>query len=263
VSSLLSFIIGKWTKKTEDAKLNTSSLEQQISEAKQDTQIRNDIIKQYQPFIAKVTSKVCKRYIDYSKDEFSVALEAFNEAIDHFQKEHGSAFLSFAEMVIRRRVIDYIRKETRQTRDIFLEQDSNEEENTMESKAQISASLAQYSNEQQSERRVTDILEYQKQLSEFDITFSELADLCPKHSDARENARQIAVFLASQEEYSRHLLDKKQLPMKDLLKSVNCSRKTVERNRKYIIAMALIYIGDYQSLRSYIEPEQDIYGKEE
>jgi RNA polymerase sigma factor len=245
-------------KKRQSASSESTSLELSVEQAKQDSIFRNDFIKQYQPFIAKVTSKVCKQYIDQSRDEYSVGIEAFNEAITHFRPGQGSAFLSFAEMVIRRRVIDYIRKETRQTRDIFLEPDTTDEENQAESLAQMSASLAQYSDQKASEKRKEDILEFQEQIAQFDITFAELVELCPKHIDARENAKQIAKFLANQPEYRDHLLQKKQLPMKELLKSVNCSRKTVERNRKYIIAMALIYIGDYQSLRSYIEPEQDL-----
>jgi RNA polymerase sigma factor len=262
VISLLLFIVKKWINKVQSTYTNPASLELLVAQAKEDNQTRNDLIKQYQPFIAKVASKVCKRYIDSSRDEFSVALEAFNEAINHFQTSQGSSFLSFAEMVIRRRVIDYIRKETRQTRDIYLEQDSADEEVT-ESIAQVSASVAKYTLSQESERRKTDIIEFQKQLLDFDITLSELAELCPKHIDARENAKQIAKFLASQPELIRHLLEKKQLPMKELLKFVQCSRKTVERNRKYIIAMSLIYVGDYSSIRSYIEPSVDLYGKEE
>ncbi|WP_234410371.1 RNA polymerase sigma-I factor [Caldalkalibacillus mannanilyticus] len=258
----MSFIIGKWMKKTEAPKPKSSSLEQLVLAAKQDMFLRNELIKQYQPFIAKVTAKVCKRYIDQQSDEFSVSLEAFNEAIDAFQMNQGSAFLSFAEMVIRRRVIDFIRREARQTRDIYLEQDNLDEENQLESLAQISASLAQYEVIQESEKRRDDISEYQKKLREFDITFTDLVGQCPKHIDARENAKQIAKQLASNPELTSHLLEKKQLPMKELLKYVKCSRKTVERNRKYIIAMALIYLGNYYSLRSYIEPEQDIYGKE-
>jgi len=126
----------------------------------------------------------------------------------------------------------------------------------------VNASVNQYKLEVESEKRKADILEYQQHLATFQISFSDLVEACPKHIDARENAKQIAKYLASEKELVQFLLDKKQLPMKELLKSVNCSRKTLERNRKYIIAMALIYIGDYISLRSYIEPEQDMYRKE-
>lgn len=145
---MISMIIGKWMKKRQATSSDKENLESRVEYAKKDSIFRNDLIRQYQPFIAKVASKVCKQYIDQSRDEFSVAIEAFNEAIDHFNAEQGSGFLSFADMVIRRRVIDYIRKETRQTRDVFLESDSLNEENQVESLAQISASITQYSYQQ-------------------------------------------------------------------------------------------------------------------
>ena len=50
---------------------------------------------------------------DYSiaySDEFSIGLQAFNEALDAYQSDKGASFLYFAKMVINRRVIDYIRK---------------------------------------------------------------------------------------------------------------------------------------------------------
>ncbi|WP_202080398.1 RNA polymerase sigma-I factor [Caldalkalibacillus salinus] len=248
-------ILGKWKKKRQEQSEDIHAL---VTEAKYDSQYRNDFIRKYQPFIAKVASKVCKQYIDQSRDEYSVAIEAFNEAINHYENQQGTSFLSFAEMVIRRRVIDYIRKETRQTRDIFLETESTDEEQQQESIAQVHASVNQYQQHQEIERRRMDIADYQELLKEYDITFQDLVTLCPKHVDARENAKQIAKTLATHQEFVFHLKEKKQLPMKELLKFVNCSRKTVERNRKYIIAMALIYIGGYESLQSYIEPEEDM-----
>lgn len=252
---LMSTITGKWIKKRQQP-LDASGIQGQVEQAKRSDQYRNDFIQNYQPFIAKVASKVCKQYIDRSRDEYSIAIEAFNESIDHYEATMGSSFLSFAEMVIRRRVIDYIRKESRQTRDVFLEHESTDDEQQTESPAQIYASVARYELEQESEKRRYDIADYQQELARYDITFQDLVEQCPKHVDARDNAKQIAKIIAEKRKFAQFLIEKKQLPMKELLKFVNCSRKTVERNRKYIIAMALIYIGGYDSLRAYIEPEQ-------
>lgn len=50
-----------------------------------DLRMRNQFITDYQPYVAKVTSRFCKRYIDPARDdEFSIALVAFNEAINQF-----------------------------------------------------------------------------------------------------------------------------------------------------------------------------------
>jgi RNA polymerase sigma factor len=259
---LLVTIVGKWISKDSvqtQKGMNTapvapgSEIDHWVALAKKDEDIRNQLISQYTPFIIKVASKVCKQYIDRSRDEFSIAMQAFNEAVETYNQEQGTHFLSFAEMVIRRRVIDFIRKETRQTRDILLEVESKEEEEQAESLAQIYASIDQYRQELERERRREDIEEYQQFLKTFGITFSELAECCPKHIDARENAKRIAKILAETPDLAKFLLEKKQLPLKELLKLVDCSRKTIERNRKYIIALALIHLGRFDTLRSYLE----------
>jgi RNA polymerase sigma factor len=53
------------------------------------------------------------------------------------------------------------------------------------------------------------------------------------------------------------LLNKKQLPIKELLERVEVSRKTLERNRKFLIAIALIYQGPYPYLRDYLQIRED------
>ncbi|RBW71258.1 RNA polymerase sigma-I factor [Bacillus taeanensis] len=236
-------------------KQKTETLEDKVLEIQRgNQQLRNEFIEDYQPFIKKVTSKVCNRYIDQTMDEFSVALYAFNEAIDQYQLGQGSRFLTFADLVIRRRVIDHIRKETRQNRYVYLQAEEEDEEGRLEeSYAEQRAALNSYEEQQQIEHRMYEIEEYEKMLSKFGISFKVLSKQCPKHIDARENAKQIAKMIAENAEFSAYLLQKKQLPTKDLLTMVSCSRKTIERNRKYIIAIALIHLGDFQSLKAYIE----------
>jgi RNA polymerase sigma factor len=49
------------------------------------------------------------------------------------------------------------------------------------------------------------------------------------------------------------LFSNKRLPIKQLEKMVDVSRKTIERNRKYIIAIALILASDYVYMKDYIK----------
>jgi RNA polymerase sigma factor len=220
-----------------------------------DERLRNQLIEDYQPFVKKVASKVCNHYVDHSMDEYSIGLFAFNESINQYQTGQGSRFLTFADMVIRRRVIDFIRKEVRQKRALFFEQEEDSEEGrSEESYAELKAAMDDYEIQLESEKRAYEIDEYQKLLQPFGITFHHLSKQCPKHRDARENAKLIAKMLAEEERLSAFLLEKRQLPIKDLLTMVSCSRKTIERNRKYIIAAALIYLGGFKNLQSYIEP---------
>src|SRR5699024_4856423 len=80
-----------------------------LAQAGDDT-IQNYLLKTYQPFIAKCVSEVCRRYIDPERvAEFSLRLSGFNDAISRLSSEQGSSFFSVAQLVVRRRVIAYIR----------------------------------------------------------------------------------------------------------------------------------------------------------
>ncbi len=219
-----------------------------------DERIRHDLLEQYKPFVKKVVSKACKRYISESMDEYSIGLLALNEAIDQFNQEQGGKFLSFASVVINRRIIDHIRKESRHNHILFSEEE-DEEGNIQENYIERKTSIEKYVMEEERKKRVEEIKDYQQLLLSYGITFQVLSSECPKHIDARENAKIVAKTIAEHEGLRDVLVEKKRLPIKELEGLVSCSRKTIERNRKYIIAIALIYIGEFNALKSYIAPE--------
>ena len=90
-------------------------------------------------------------------------------------------------------------------------------------------------------------------LQQFDLSFKDLIEDSPKHADARKNAILIAKVIAENEDLKNILLEKKRLPIKQLESYVSMSRKTIERNRKYIIAISLVLIGDYVYLKDYLK----------
>jgi RNA polymerase sigma factor len=218
-----------------------------------DNSLLNEIIEAYKPFIAKNVSSVCKRYIYETDDEFSIGLIAFNEAIEKYSAEKGSSLLSFAEVIIKRRVIDYIRKQTKdQHVSIDLTYSSFEEESAgMVIVNELS--LEEYKKKSDEEIRKEEIIQFQTLLTSFDLSFSDLVENSPKHADARENAIKVAKILVENKELRDSLYEKKRLPIKQLEKMVNVSRKTIERNRKYIIAIALILSSDYVYLNDYLK----------
>jgi RNA polymerase sigma factor len=226
--------------------------------------LRNQFITDYQPFVAKVTSRFCKRYIDPSRDdEFSIALGAFNEAINQFSPESGRSFLSFAETVMRRRLIDYVRKEQRFSQQIpYSSFEVEDEEESTVNPVEIHQAIEQYEKNKTGEERRSEIIDFSRCLQEFGITFSELVDSSPKHSDSREVLFTIAALLATDNRLMQIVLSKKVLPIKELLDQVQVSRKTLERNRKFLIAVALIYSGPYPYLKDYLRISDSNSGKE-
>ncbi|PZE20764.1 RNA polymerase sigma factor SigI [Paenibacillus xerothermodurans] len=226
---------------------------------KGDLRLRNQFITDYQPYVAKVTSRFCKRYIDPARDdEFSIALGAFNEAVNQFSAESGRSFLGFAEQVIRRRLIDYVRKEQRFSQQLpYSLFDVEDEEDNIVNPVEIHQALEQYEKQKGMEERRGEILELNRCLNDFGISFAELVDASPKHNDSRQALVAIGKQLAGNPDLMRTMLAKRMLPIKELLELVEVSRKTLERNRKFIITVALINNGPYPYLRDYLYTKDD------
>jgi len=221
--------------------------------------MRNQFITDYQPYVAKVTSRFCKRYIDPARDdEFSIALGAFNEAINQFSQESGRSFLGFAEQVMRRRLIDYVRKEQRFSQQLpYSLFEVEDDENNIVNPVEIHQAIEEYEKQKGMEERQGEIIDLNRCLSDFGIQFADLVDASPKHSDSRQALFGIGRNLSNNPDLMRIMLTKRMLPIKELLDVVEVSRKTLERNRKFIIAVALIYNGPYPYLRDYLHIKED------
>ena len=88
------------------------TLEERIVSASGDKNERGEIIIEYTNFILSSASKVLKRQITTDDDAFSIAMIAFDEAMTKYVPDKGT-FLSFAAMVIKSRLTDYLRRESR------------------------------------------------------------------------------------------------------------------------------------------------------
>ena len=231
-----------------------TSLDHQVELAKQGDELtRNDMLKKYQPFIAKSVSEVCKRYIDPAKDdEFSIGLLAFDEAIEAYSEEKGSSFLSFARLVIKRKVIDYIRNEQKYPTLSSLDEEYYDEEQ-MENPSEVAAAKDRFQMETESWHRQQEIREFKEQLKQYKMSFEDLIEASPKHRDARESAVQVARLVFEDNDLKQQVLEKGRLPIKGLVDRVEVSKKTLERNRKFIIALVLIFHGDYVYLKDYLK----------
>lgn len=221
-----------------------------------DDGLRETFIADYRPYIARTASRFCKKYIDPSRDdEYSIALAAFNEAIDGYDGGAGKSFLGFADTVIRRRLIDHVRREQRHARSVPMsafEGDPGGESPV--NAAETAGALDAYASERLSEMRRLEIESLAERLAKSGITFADLADRSPRHADSRAMLLGIGAALAGRPELMELMERHGRLPIKELMEICRVSRKTLERNRKYIMAAALILSGDYPLLKSYLLP---------
>jgi RNA polymerase sigma factor len=221
-----------------------------------DDRLRESFIADYRPYIAGTASRFCNKYIDPSRDdEYSIALAAFNEAIDSYDDGAGKSFLGFAETVIRRRLIDHVRREKRHARSVPMsafEGDPGGESPV--NAAETAGALDAYASDRLTEMRRLEIEQLAERLAKSGITFADLAERSPRHADSRALLLGISAALASRPELMEIMERHGRLPIKELMECCRVSRKTLERNRKYIMAAALILSGDYPLLQSYLQP---------
>lgn len=222
-----------------------------------EAELRNELIVRYHPYIIKITSRFFRRYIDPQRDDaFSVALSAFDEAITRFEPASGRLFLSFAETVIRRRLVDYVRQESRHNGVIPYSAFEENEGDAPINRIEVDQAMDAYERAQSADERKHEIAAFTEELSAYGITFADLVRLSPSHQDSRDSLLRLGAALARDESMVRYLKQKRQLPIKELCLAESVSRKTAERHRKYVIAVSLIASGAYPYLQHYIGLER-------
>jgi len=239
--------------------LSGQSVESRVALARDgDAKAREDLIRDYTPFILKTASAGARRYLVQGRDEeVSVGMQAFNEAISAYSSDRPG-FLAFAATVIRRRLIDYYRKEKRRDEVPFSALAEDEGTDT-EWPASLEAHKAFVTEDwsQVLERR-DDIQRWTEVLGFYRLTLKDVVNSVPKHSDARERAIRTAVLVARDPELKRKFIKNRKLPIEDLLRLAPeevSSKKTLERQKAYITAVAAVLTYDLTSLKEYLDLE--------
>lgn len=219
--------------------MKNQSLEQTLPLAqKGDLCARDYLIQSHRDFIARIGSKACNRFLTWDDDELSIALLAFNEAIDKFNPGEGASFHTFAHRVIHNRLVDYFRKESKHRHLSLSPMDPDDEE--------LSQFDLQYSSEQYQETEnqaiLAEVLEsYMETLAEYGVTLDDLVKVSPKHKDSKETLLTVAVKLSREHTLLESLKKNKLLPIKELELLTGVKRRVLEKGRKYLIALVLIF----------------------
>ncbi|NLI59146.1 MAG: RNA polymerase sigma-I factor [Clostridium sp.] len=234
-----------------------NSINSTISRIKNgDIGLKEELIKKYKPYLLKVISSTIGKYVDSeTSEEYSVGLMAFNEAIDKFDSDKNGNFISYCNIVINHRIIDHIRKNKKE--DKVIPFSYFEERNEFEEKYLVSDSHYQYEKIEIKE----EITIFENKLKEFGITLEELVEKSPKHKDSRELYISIARIISDNEELFNKMIKRKTIPISDLMKFVTVSRKTIERNRKYIIAVSLVLRSSLEEIKEYFKKTKREGGK--
>lgn len=230
----------------------TVSINDRVEQIKSQDEEINRLVEEYKPFIASCVQGVTGRYVRYGEDdELSIGMMAFVEAIKSYDSTRGS-FLTFSKNVIKRRLIDYFRKENKHNNLISINEYMGSDDDDSEVDLSSKEAINKYTDAEISEYRRLELEQLKKELSNWEISFFELVDVSPKADKTRKAYGDIIKFLISQPELVKLIKTKKYLPIAEIEKFTRIPRKTIERARKYIIAVLIINTGDYQYIRDYV-----------
>lgn len=225
------------------------SLEELLAEAqKGNAQAREDLLETNKPFICRVACRYCRKQLQWGQnDELSIALLAFNEAIDKYAEEKKVPFLVFARLIIKHRLVDFFRQVNRFNA-ISLEE---------EAWTVVEDRLARekFNEEIITRERREEIKQYETLLTRYNLDLRELANVTPKHKPVRRQFIKVARLFAGEKSLFESFTQTKKLPLKELEQFSGIPRKTLERHRKYIAALSLIfgYPEEFTYLYSYLK----------
>ena len=222
-----------------------TKLSDRLAEARHDNEKMNKLIAEYMPFIKSEVYKTPVFEMDYD-DRLSIAMFVFMNCV-HQYKDGRGAFLAFASTCIKNRLLDEGRKLKRERDKVALLY-SDEGRTEIEE----GVSMRKYSVDQERDLFNEEIDRLEKALSPFGITLLNLSGICPKQKRSRELCVRLASETVRNDKMKRSLLDKKRLPQSELAGLFGISEKTVEKHRKYIVAVAVILSGDYPGISAFL-----------
>lgn len=186
---------------------------------------RNKFIEMNKKHIHRYACLICKRYLTWENDdELSIALMAFNSAIDSYKEGN---FEAYSKLIIKSRLIDYFRKNSKN--DVPID------DNILEIHSDCISTVDERLD------RITQINIFKERIESFNISLEDLTKKSPKHRDTREKLINIARETSQRSDIVDKLNGQKMLPVKDIVETTSVSRKMIEEWRKYLIALIIIF----------------------
>ena len=222
--------------------------------AKDNARAREELIQANEQTILRTAAAVSRHYVGRSDDEWSVALCAFNRAIDLYDGTKGD-FLPFAQMLIRRELVDAWRQEARHALEMSVAPEVFDgSSDPDEDDGSVYLAVVRESMEASQRSLHDEIVAANAMLEEYGFRFFDLTECSPQQEKTRrECAIAIRGLLRDPPLLVSLLRQNRKLPMSELYKLSGVSRKTLDRYRKYIIMAALILSDDYPQLAGYLK----------
>lgn len=227
---------------------DTHQIISQVYRAKQDNAAADEMISDYMPFIKAQTAKFINRAPELSDDELSIAMFAFYEAIRSYSRIRGG-FLKFAALKIKNSLIDFYRREKRHTIQMSLDEQSEVKPELLET---IEDEHDGFAETEMREATAMEIRELTEQMMDFGVSMTDIAENSPKQQRTLEACQKAVAYARHTDDILQEFLKTKRVPIAKLAEGAGIERKTLERHRKYLVAVLLICTNGYEILRGHI-----------
>lgn len=225
-------------------------------EAKGDPAKKDSFLAEEQVHILKLTSVILKKGVTMSDDEYSVALIAASEAIDTYDPAKNSDFWSYAALVIRNRLADLYRRESRSLEvsvsphafEGSTQADDPEFSVSLEIKEKITVKSLGVNSDLADEMKALE-----EELGKFGISFSDLVSCSPKSKKTKAGCADVIRLIFFPPPLADLVKRTGKLPATEIRNRGKADKKLMERHRKYLIAATVILSGDYPGLSEYLK----------
>jgi RNA polymerase sigma factor len=229
----------------ENEPVSQGQLVARLELAKTDKHALNTLLHDYMPFIKKCVSAVF--FKNQSKaDNLTDAMLAFAHSVQTYKSEYG-AFIQYATVVIRNRLIDNARKELAVQRPLFPLTALVDEKDTA---WEAGISLQVFDRAEEEKNLRLEIEAVDSEFSQWGFSWVTLLKKCPKQERSRRIAAHIAETVQNSPELLADTLKIRQLPITRLAKIF--PRKALEKYRQYIAALIILSQGDYPYVYSFV-----------
>jgi len=220
-----------------------------VAAARGDSLAADELVRQYLPFIRAEAARQLRRAVSDSDDEFSIAMMAFHEAVLAYQRLRG-AFLPFAARAIRSRIIDFQRSELRHRGQLSLDQPEEGDDRTLAETLDTGSDPIGAHTERSAAKQ--ELAHFAMELSRMGLSLTDIADNCPKQARTMAACHQALAYAKTDPELLKQAASTGRLPITTLAAGARVERKTLERHRKYMMALLLAYTNGFEIIRGHL-----------
>ncbi len=223
---------------------------QQVIRSRQDPDAADQFIRSYMPFIKAETARFLHRPpIEGQDDELSVAMFAFYETMTVYDPDRG-AFLPLASVGIHSRLIDYFRREQKYSGQLSLDQPADDSGDTLLEKTD--SGVDEVSDYTDLAGAQAEIKKFSADLALFGLTLTDVADSCPRQERTLDACMKVLDYAKKHPQLLEQMIRSCKLPLSQLSQGSGVEKKTLERHRKYLIAILLAFTNGFEIIRGHL-----------